>query len=187
MTKKYLNKKQTQSGFSLLETLVAILIITVALSSFISLVTLSIKSFNTAKQRYTAAKIAQEGMELAISKRTNNLFCVQEAGCAISDWQDNLIGSWQVDATKVDQLLPGEQFTNYDSSNYLCLAETPASHRGRFGYCGDPSEYINGNYTREVVITSLGPEKILLKSMVSWTDRILNKQLIFEEVLFGSN
>ena len=186
INKKDFNKKNKEGGFSLLETLVAILIITVVLSSFMSLVTLSLKSFNTAKQRYIAAKIAQEGMELAVSKRNNNLFCVQVGtGCTISNWQDNLIGSWEVDATKVEQLLPGEEFSQFDDSDYICLAEIPASHRGRFGYCNNPLEYVRGNYTREVVITSLGPEKILLKSIVKWTDRLLAKQLVFEEVLFG--
>ena len=177
---------KSSAGFSLLETLVAILVVTIALSSFISLVTISLKSLNTAEKRYMAAKIAQEGMELGISKRNNHLFCMQGGSCHLSDWQDRLIGSWEVDATQTNQLLATGHFIPFDSSDYICLVENPHLHAGKFGYCAGESSDIHGSYSREVLITRLGAENILLQSIVKWKDKNTTKELILEEVLFGS-
>jgi prepilin-type N-terminal cleavage/methylation domain-containing protein len=171
-------------GFTLLETLIAILILSAVLSGFISVVIISLRSFETAKQKYLAAKIGQEGMELLINKKDNNVICVESGSCPISDWQENLIGSWEVDATEINSLLPAQTFNSYDPSNYICIIET-GPDAGMFGYCGDPKNYIDGNFTRELNVISLGNENILVKSIVRWKNRGISKELTLEEILFG--
>lgn len=178
-----------KNGFTLLETLVAISILVLVLAGFFSLVVISLRSFEVSKQKYLAAKIAQEGIELLVNKRDNNVFCIEGGGsCAISDWRENLIeggiGSWEVDATKTNQLiaLPAQKFKIYDPSRFICIVEV-GPYIGMFGYC--PVKYLSGNFTREVEVTGLSNEKILVKSIVRWQDRGIPKELILEEVLFG--
>lgn len=174
-----------QKGFFLLETLIAIVVFVLVLSALISLVVFSLRSFETAKQKYLAAKIAQEGMELLINKRDNHIFCLATSeACPINDWQDNLIGSWQVDASESDRLLPERQFRLYDPSNFICVIKG-GSKDGVFGYCGNPADYLPGSFTREVRVESLNYESVLVKTIVRWQVRGADKEKIFEEVLFG--
>ncbi|OGZ35844.1 MAG: hypothetical protein A3A94_01665 [Candidatus Portnoybacteria bacterium RIFCSPLOWO2_01_FULL_43_11] len=176
-------KNKNNSGFTLLETLVAISVLVIVFGALVSLMVASLRSFEMAKQRYTAAKIAQEGMELLINKKENNILCIESGSCSIPNWRNRLIGSWEVDATKPDELLPLRRFNNYNSRRYLCLTGTES----RFEYCGDPDEYINGNFRREVKVISRGSEKILVESVVRWQSRGgVNKDLTLTTVLFGN-
>lgn len=182
--KSYHNK-----GFTLIETIVATFIIVMLLSSFIGLVVLGMKSFNFSKQRYIAAKIAQEGMELIINKRDNNVFCVRNEDCtAISDWQEDLVGEWLVDATKPDELLPGNSFQPYEAGKYLCIMNDP-NYKGMFGYCDNPSNYIQGNFTRKVEVVRIDRDKVIARSIVQWKTRLGSgtEQLILEEIIFGGS
>jgi prepilin-type N-terminal cleavage/methylation domain-containing protein len=186
--------KGARKGFTLVETLVAITILVFALSSFIPLVLLGMQSFQTAKQRYLAVKIAQEGMELAFNKRDNHVHCIKSGPCPIPNWQHNLIGNWEVDATELEDLKPHQRFRNYNPDNFICIKANPVEHRGKFGYCTGPGQGdpIPGNYTREVEITNVflsdpSPvsNRILVKSRVTWEGRFFSKTITLEEVLFG--
>lgn len=170
------------AGFSLIESLLAILIIVLVLSSFVALVIIGLRSFEISKQRFIAAKIAEEGMELTINKKDNHVMCEKSGTC--SDWQANLIGSWEVDATKTNELLATGKFKNYDPAHYLCILKT-TPNAGLFGYCGDPKDRLSGDYTREVNVTKISDQNILVKSIVKWKSRGFNRELALEEVLFG--
>ena len=107
-------KFKTKNGFTLLELLVSALILSAVLSIFFGVSVSSLRSFEAAKQRYLAAKIAQEGMELAVNKRDNNLLCI-DSGCPhIANWQEKLIGSFEVDAPEKNCLLAHQTFKLHD-------------------------------------------------------------------------
>lgn len=185
--------KKERKGFTLIETLIAVAILAVALASFISIVLLGRQSFQTAKERYLAVKMAQEGMELAINKRDNHVICMRSGPCPLSDWKQNLIGSgggvgrWEVDATNVEDLRaePGHRFRPFNPGNYICFKTQPQEHQGKFGYCTGQETPIPGNYTREVNISSAAPNRILVKSIVTWQGRSFSRTITLEEVLFG--
>src|SRR3989344_8296812 len=177
-------KFKTKNGFTLLELLVSALILSAVLSIFFGVSVSSLRSFEAAKQRYLAAKIAQEGMELAVNKRDNNRLCI-DSGCPhITNWQEKLIGSFEVDATETNRLLANQTFKVYDPTNYLCLIDS-GPIAGMFSYCGNPNKYIYGNFRREVNISAIDGDKILVKSRVDWETRGTLKSLILEEMLFG--
>jgi len=186
----YQKRIQHAAGFSLIETLVSLFILTLTLGGFISLVTTSLRSFDISKQSSVAGRVAQEGMELAISKRDNHVACVEDdSNCPISDWKENLLGNFEVGSADLNRLKPTLSFKSFDSTRVLCIIDTPAKNAGKFGYCSggeNSGTIIQGDYTREVQITALGPEKVLVRSIVQWKKRNTTETLILEEVLFGS-
>ncbi len=175
-------------GFTIIETLVAVSIIVIVLASFVGLTLLGQRGFQTAELKYKAAKIAQEGIELIINKKQNNVLCVLSSlgggPChSWSTWQNNLIGTWQMDATKRNDLKANNSLTNYSPGNYLCLLKnTP--YEGLYSYSCSGND-TSAHFDRKVEVTSLGTENIRIKSTVSWLDRGITKQLIIEEVVFG--
>lgn len=171
-----------QKGFTLIETLVAITILSLVLAAFVNLALGGMRGMDTAELRYMAAKIAAEGMELVVNKKDNHVLCVQESGCPPlgGNWQNNLTGTWQVDATKGNQLLATGAFQSFSSGNFVCLENS-----GLFSYCSAEPKKVPGNFTRKVIVQSLGSENIKITSIVNWDDRGDKKELILEEIVFG--
>lgn len=185
------NKKNT--AFTLIELIVSIAIISVLIVSFTSVTLLSMHSVTSSEQKYLAAKIAQEGMELLLNKKENHVMAI-ENGKKIEgsdDWQTNLLGpgeasaSWKVDAVKAEELLHTGKFDTFDSGKYLCF-ETNLPNRGKFTQeCGG-AEKIPGDFTREVVVEKRGYEdRIFVKSIVRWKNKGLARELILEGLFFG--
>jgi len=172
----------SKNGFTLIETLVATSIIVLVLSAFVNLALGGLRGVDTAETRYKAAKIAEEGIELVVNKKDNHVLCVQENGCPPlgGNWQNRLIGTWEVDATRDNELLATGNFQTFNPGNFVCLENS-----GLFSYCSSPVKKIPGDFTRKVVVQSLGSEKIKITSTVNWKDRNDNKELILEEVVFG--
>lgn len=172
----------TKAGFTIMETIIGFSILSLSLAGFSGMVVTSLKSFRDAQEKYIAAKIAQDGLELAINKKDNHVQCVAaDPTCPITSWQQNLIGSFQVEAAKPNQLRPNSTFSAYSSANIVCLLE-PSPNKGKFGYigtgaCGD----LPAKYTREVTITSIDLNSVLAKSTVRWK----GKTLTLETLLFS--
>lgn len=69
-----INKLQSHSsGFSLIETIVAIFILTMVITGPLALSAQSLKAASAAKNNFLAANLAQEGIELIRFYRTNNM------------------------------------------------------------------------------------------------------------------
>lgn len=68
-TKKKIAK--TKRGFSLVEVLFSLLILSIGIGAVMSLMTISIKTSNTAKNQVIASELAQEGIELVKNLKDN--------------------------------------------------------------------------------------------------------------------
>jgi type II secretory pathway pseudopilin PulG len=179
---------------TIIETLISITMLAVALTSFVSLVSGSLKQFRVSEKNYTAAKLAQEGMELAVAKRDNHVQCRTHYGCAICPWQENLWpagsteGHWSVDSTEPNQLLPENKFDTFDPNDTICIVSQPTNESGEFAQCSElpPPQRrpIPGNFTREVIIKQITPVNIRVKSIVRWDN---DKEYTLETVLFGKD
>lgn len=192
-------KKNRQQGFTLIEVLISLLILAVVMAGFIAAVVLSIRAFRLSRARYLGTKIAEEGIELVINKRDNNLICAKSDTClvpAMCSWQEGLLkglGScpslnsfdWNVDATKPDQLLAGNFFDDYNSSSKICVK--PA-FQNKFGICGAETP-IPGDYNRKIEVIkisgSLADNAVKVRSIVTWRSGGVNYSVTLEQILFG--
>jgi prepilin-type N-terminal cleavage/methylation domain-containing protein len=68
----YQEQKSSRKGFSLIEVLVSLLVLSIGLVSIIFLMTSSIKSFQNSKNQIIASMLAQEAIELMINLKLNN-------------------------------------------------------------------------------------------------------------------
>lgn len=173
-----------------MESVVGFSILTLVLAGFSGMAVVSLKNFRTSQERYVAAKIAQEGIELVTNKKDNHVQCVfGNPSCPISDWQTNLVdpisgrGDFEVESGDTTKLLVTGQFASFDPTRRICILNNPWKDRGKYGYCnglGNGVEVVPG-YTREVEIIRLSSYNILVRSTVLWR----NQSLALETVLFG--
>lgn len=183
-----MNKVKMKKGFSIIETLVAITIVSIVLAGFSMVVATSYDGHRQAKRSYVAAAIAGEGMEMVAAKVKNNKRCLDNpGGCTLApgNWKANLTGgtgSFRVDINEVSELWPGNAWDEYNTSNpeRLCIVDN-----GTYGYCGeDPDKVIAGDYTREVEIESINSDIIKARVTVSWTSASGNRTNVILENRF---
>lgn len=179
-------KNLPQKGFSLIETVVSIGLLLAAFSMFVDITIISFRLLHTAENKYLATRIAEDGMELFISKKNNHVFCIESGGCpSLSSWQDGLVGNWEINAKKSNQLLAHGNLSSFDPGDYICIIPS-GNDAGKFGYCGGTSNDLPGNFTREISTTALGTDKIYVKSIVKWKDvGVPQKTITVEAVLYG--
>ncbi|MCI0565574.1 prepilin-type N-terminal cleavage/methylation domain-containing protein [bacterium] len=185
------NARLQTGGFTLLEVLVAVAITGGVLALFLNSVTLMFRSIDNAERKYIALKIAQEGMELMISKRNNNVICLSNpTACDITNWQEHLYHScsagpqgYEIFADDPESLLPGETLSVYHQGHYVCLTEGTFD---RFTHCNSSSN-IEGSPQRRVRSCRIDDEKIEVKSIVTWVDRSgAAKSVTIEKILFNT-
>jgi len=119
--------KQNLDGFTLLEAIVAIFVITTGIVGVLSLVTQTISSSTFSKDKLIAAYLAQEGIEIVRNIRDTNW--LEEVA-----WNDGLgTGIWEGDYDDTQNLTswidPGN-FLNIDASGfYSYAAGTPTKFK----------------------------------------------------------
>ena len=103
MLKHY--KKAFKTGFTILETLVAVVLFSFAITAAMGLTTASLRIFAEARRSFIASQIAREGVEMVLAKHANHIVCLLGGSCPISDWQDNLVraASQQVESPRSNE------------------------------------------------------------------------------------
>lgn len=146
----FLHRKNfLNSGFTLIETLVATGIIVVGLVSALTLINTSLFYVSNINDRLIAANLSAEGIELVRNIRDNNW--LQD-----KDWNNGLAdGDYQV---AYDSTLPSSYI-----GNFLLLD----SNTGLYNYSsGDPTYYL-----RKISISNLSIFEIRVISTVTWQRR----------------
>ncbi len=188
-----------QNGFTLLETVVALSVILAALVGPVAVVTKSIASFTTAKNRLIAVNLAQEGIELIHVVRENNVLCDQLDGAPTWFWDHDPHG---VRGQKIDQT--PRQVDASDFVSDLCGATTLYSPNlalytgnplkfnsatGLYGYTGTDSLF-----TRRIDIATSpanpDPEipagdQMDITSTVTWSERGIPKNVVLKERIYN--
>ncbi|MBZ9572491.1 prepilin-type N-terminal cleavage/methylation domain-containing protein [Patescibacteria group bacterium] len=149
---KCLNVKIGKKGFTLLEVVVAIFIITVGIVGALALISQTISSARISSQRLIAAYLAQEGIEIVRSIRDTNWL----EGVV---WNSGLgAGSWEADYTTQDlnDDYDGD-FLNIDTNN------------GLYGY----SSGTQTKFKRRIIISPEAADILKVTAEVFWEDKLL--------------
>ncbi|MGI6374312.1 MAG: type IV pilus modification PilV family protein [Patescibacteria group bacterium] len=145
-----------QAGFSIIEIITILFIISVALTGMITLITQSVKGEAENKNTLIAYQLAQEGIELVRGIRDNNWRQGQ-------DWNEGLA--------------PGDYYLDIQNTNYQLEAARDIPEYGRLGrsmsgfYVSAPESKLGeGEFARIIKITSSEeePYKIGIRSSVYW-------------------
>lgn len=151
------------SGFTLLETIVALTVIVAAMAGPITLATRGIFNAKFAKNKMVAANLAQEGLEIVRKFRDDNILARRawDFGIGAGDWQADVIGN---------TLAP---FTGA-----LLLRDALS---GLYSYMGGSDSL----FRRRITITKPAADQMLIAVQVTWTEGGISRTIALQEVLYN--
>lgn len=163
-----------KNGFSLLEALIAISVLTVALLGVYNLVSLGVSKASLAKNQNIAFFLAQEGQEYISNYRLNNVLNPDK------DWLDNLGPCW-AQGCYVDAV--NNEIKNMET----CLDDCSIiKFDSATGYNYDESDpQTPAKFKREIKIQRYGDNEIKVEVKMLWKEHNQEKSFILENRLFN--
>jgi prepilin-type N-terminal cleavage/methylation domain-containing protein len=160
-----LNKKhclKSDRGFTLVETMISLVLLTIALGPALFLATNSINDSKRLENNLIAANLAQEGVEVVRAMRDTNWFNGDSFDNGLG------VGDWRVE---------------WNSNSLIPLGSNPVLRKdnGLYSYTsGD-----NTLFRRKITITSISLVELRVISEVTWTNREgTNRTFIVESHLY---
>lgn len=178
-------KKISQSGFTIVETLVAISILLVVVVGPMTIAQKGMQSSFFANEQTTAVFLAQEGIELIQKLRDDNALDVYDSVGSDTTW--DWIEKESYNKYKIDRCISPSScdvnvaFANGKFSDFKDCSNPGACNLKQFVGKNPKSAYgyDNGNdwvaspFTRTIVITKYGSEIVSVTVTVSWTSLAL--------------
>ena len=164
MPRIFLSKNfRNEKGFTLVETLVALVILTVAMIPILNLTNQASIVTADVQDNLVASGLAQEGIEVIHAIRDTNWFANQAFDSGLSD------GTYQVEWNSTSLLsLDGNPVLNLNNGLYTYSGGTPTK------------------YTRTVTITKINAGELRVVSQVTWVGRSNTaKSISAEDHLFN--
>ena len=142
-----MNIQRIKNGFSLIEVIISIFIISIFLAGVLILVNDSLKQAQFSKMKLIAAGLAQEGIELIVDTRRSNFNW--------SDWYD-----W---------ISNGDYLVQYDTvqGTIMPFSETPLKFDASTGLYQYNSG-INTPYYRKITLNKVSNREAKILSEVKW-------------------
>ena len=110
-------QKKIAGGFTLLEAIVSIFLLTVGIVGISSLISQTISSSSKESSRLTVAYLAQEGVELVRNIRDNNW--LEQRNNPLVNWDDDLPeGDWEADYNSLSLAAYAGRYLKQDNSFY---------------------------------------------------------------------
>ena len=170
---KYIIKmKDRWTGFSLLETIVVLFIISVGLIGIVNLTISSLKAQTLNRNTLIAYQLAQEGLELIRNVRdTNHL-----SGNA---WDDDITGSPSGTKYRVDFASWPAGISDISEATLQLASSTNA------GFYLHDSSSPNSLFSRMITITTaLGAASSTVESLVQWTEQGQLREYRLQTILY---
>jgi len=154
---------KSQSGFTLVETLVSLVILTVALIPILNLSNGVARVSSTIQDNLIASGLAQEGIEVVRAIRDTNWFNNRVFDSGLND------GTYQTEWNSA-------ALFSFDSNPVLNL------NNGLYTYTGGTPT----KFSRTITITKINEGEIRVISQVTWLERSTNlKSITAEDHLFN--
>jgi type II secretory pathway pseudopilin PulG len=179
-----ISKFKNQKGFTVLESIVAIFVLSLSISGVFSAVQQSLSQTIVAKDEVKAFYLAQEAMEIIRNKRDANLLAIINTGS----------GHWLsgIAQNSSDPCYFGNTCTVDAYYYYIgkCWGEWESCPPLRqdtdstFLYSYNAS-WPDSIFTRSIQIESINEDEIAVKVRVSWTKGLLNKEFEVKAHLFN--
>ncbi len=195
-----MKKTSSQSGFSLVETLVAITILLIVITGPLAISSSSAKSSSFSSEQVTAFFLAQEGVEL-VEKARDDLLVPYFAGSNPDPWDDftrTVVGGiyrncyTTINPSGCDFTINTDQtgtlaVTNCAASASACVMyvdKTNGNLRSRYTHVTAGST-ISTPFTRTITIQPISADEVKVVSRVTWrTGALKAQQEVFVETRF---
>ncbi len=179
------NKSKIKQGFTLIETLVAITVLTIAVAAPLTLSSQSLSVAYTARDQVVAFHLAQEAIETVRAQRDHNLLNTLKNN-SNSDWLDGLIVESPGGNPKpfiVDSITG--KFTACTNRESSCPYLKFDKSTGFYGYKnGSKSKFKRFVHITEIANTN--SDEVRVKVVVSWKSGSFSaRQVVIEENLFN--
>jgi len=177
MTKFFKQKNKNNSGFTLVETLVAISIFTIAILALMSVLSKGVSDTNYAKKRMTATYLAQEGIEHIRNMRDTLVLS--------SSTQDGWDSFWnKVSLCTLNNPCGFYDLVSATDSIFICASSTCSLNliNGNYSYnlTGE-----NSGFERKIWVDLINPNEFKIYSSVSWRQGSGNYEVTFSENLYN--
>ncbi len=175
-----INKFKNQKGFTVLESIIAILVLSLSVSGVFSAVQQSLSQAIIAKDEVKAFYLTQEAMEIIRNKRDANQLARINGGAnswlfGITDASNCPFGKvCRTDAVSNSLVLCGDPWDSCPVLN-----QDPATFLYSYGV------YPATNFKREIQIESINANEIAITVRVSWTKGIVNREFKAKMYLFN--
>jgi prepilin-type N-terminal cleavage/methylation domain-containing protein len=161
--------KQDRNGFTLIEAVVAMAILSVALVPIYGLSSTSLRIATSIKNNVIAANLAQEGVEVVHAVRD---------------------GNWLAERVFDDNLPAGDYIVDWDSQPGAAPATLPPWQDIFLKLDPATGKYnsVMGNTTpfkRRITITKVSSVELMVKSNITWTEGSNPKSITLESHLFN--
>lgn len=181
-------KNNTDRGFTLLETLVAIAVLVLAITATFTAAQSGLSSSIEARDQIKAFYLAQEGIEMVRNLRDQN--SLQRVGAPSTSWLTGLAAqvsdpcyfgkSCMVDATKD----PLTAFTTCSSpSNCDNIREDLTSNSSTYGMYGYNPGWSQTNFNREIDLSQGTSTEVLVSVTMKWTRALLTRTFKVSEII----
>ena len=182
---KILKQKNKKSGFTLVETLVAVFILSLSIITMMTVLSSGISDTNYAKQKITATYLAQEGIEYMRNIRDDYvLYPTMNPSLTWSSFKNMVISKCEngcgFDNNNADFTVTNQGFILQCFLLYSCKL-----------YVNDGNYYYSANqgtdsgFRRVITADKIGDDEIKITSTVFWNQGSGEKSVSFSENLFN--
>ncbi len=189
---KNLLTKFDNRAFTLVETLVAVSIFSIAILALLVVLTQSISNTNYAKSKIIATYLAQEGIEYIRNMRDSfvlfdpvstqdgwNAFFAKLTGASCHVANGCYFDDADLDYSDGSQAITEIDFTACGASCPMMLYDSVS---GKYGY---ESSGVNSGFTRKIAVSQISANEIKVLSTVFWTQGSGTYSMVLSESVFN--